>query len=194
MKSRYIIVPLLLAGIFAVGYGPVVFAESGSDDASESTTSMRTEDFGKRLEDKVRKEFDNLVRKSGPKLLVGEGGRVELNAGTVTAISGTQLTVSVFGISFKVETANARTDKGGNTTSPTVNSRVWIKGKINESTGVITAIDVRSFSDKKPDVEKPKKEGGVGTTSPNSAKKPEGFEEKIKELMEKLKKLQGGKS
>ncbi|KND47523.1 MAG: hypothetical protein AB199_03775 [Parcubacteria bacterium C7867-004] len=193
MKSRYLIIPLLLASVVALGAGSVAYAEQGS---TSGTITLTTDGSGTKVEEKARKEFDLLMKKRAPSIMIGMGGRADLDAAKVTAISGSTLTVSLFGHTFTVKTEGAKTNNGAWSATPTVGSRVWIKGKIDETTGVITATEVRSFT-----TEKPKMSGNATTTATVNASttmktdRPmlENAQMKIKELMEKIKKLQGEK-
>jgi hypothetical protein len=177
MKLRYLLIPVLAFTIVAGGTS-VAFARQGSDDDNEtaSTTS------GKR-EDRMRGEFDKLFRKSGPSIHIN-GGKAQLDAALVTDISGSDLTVKLFGLSYKVKTDSSTRFSKGTLSDIKVDSRIWVKGKVEESTGAILASDVRVFG--------LNAGSSTASTTLRNGKNGDKFEDKIRELLEKIKKLQGG--
>lgn len=166
MTMKYALVPLLVAALIGVFAIPV-FAESGSSNTEKK-------------QEREHKEFQTLLRKSGPSIHINGGGRAQLDAATVTAVSGSDLTVKLFGQTYKVNTATAEKTEG----TPAVDARVWVKGKVDESTGVIDAISVRTFT---------AKERGDDDTATSTDKKVklDGFQKQIEMLLERLKKLRG---
>lgn len=167
---KYALVPLLVAALIGVAAIPA-FAESGSSNAEKK-------------QEREHKVLETLLRKSGPSIHIGSGARAQIDAATVTAVSGSDLTVKIFGQTYKVNTATAEKTEG----TPTVDARVWIKGKVNESTGVIDAISVRTFTAK----ERVEDDDDHTATSTDKKGRPaESFQKQIEMLMEKLKKLRG---
>lgn len=168
MTMKYALVPLLVAALISAFAFPV-FAESGSSNTE------------KKLE-REQKAFQTLLRKSGPSIHIGSGARAQIDAATVTAVSGADLTVKLFGQTYKVNTATAEKTEG----TPVVDARVWIKGKVNESTGVIDAISVRTFTAK----ERVEDDDDTATSTDKKLR-TEDFKKQIELLLERLKKLRG---
>jgi len=168
VKFKYVILPVVFAAVLGLAAAPA-FAETAT-----STSEKKQE--------REHKALTTLLRKSGPSIHIGMGGRAQIDAAVVTAVSGSDLTVKLFGQTYKVSTANAEKTEG----IPAVDGRVWIKGKVNESTGVIDAVSVRTFTAK----EKKEKEEGTATTT-DKKMRPEGdFQKQINMLLEKIKQLQ----
>lgn len=168
MTMKYALVPLLVAALIGVAAIPAL-AESGSSNSE------------KKLE-REQKAFQTLLRKSGPSIHIGSAARAQIDAATVTAVSGSDLTIKLFGQTYKVNTATAEKTEG----TPTVDARVWIKGKVNESTGVIDAFSVRTFTAK----ERSDDDDDTATSTDKKGRVGD-FEEQLKALLEKLKKLRG---
>ncbi|MEK9184355.1 MAG: hypothetical protein AAB892_01330 [Patescibacteria group bacterium] len=173
MKMKYVIVPVLFAAVVGFVTAPV-FAESGS---TASSTSRKNED-------REHKALEGLFRKSGPSIHINAGGRANLDAALVTAVSGSELTVKLFGLSYKVNIANAQKKEG----TIAVDSRVWVKGKVDESTGTINAVSVRTFTPK--DKEDDDSDDDTASTT-NRTGKPNKLQEELQKLLEKLKALRG---
>lgn len=166
MTIKYAVIPLMLAAVIGLAAAPA-FAEDGSSNDDKK-------------QEREHKALTTLLRKSGPSIHIGAGGRAQLDAATITAVSGSDLTVKLFGQTYKVNTANAEKKEG----TLAVDARVWVKGKVNESTGVIDAISVRTFTVKE------KNNDGTATTTDKKLN-GEGFQKQIEMLMERLKKLRG---
>lgn len=166
MTIKYAVIPLMLAAIIGFAAAPA-FADSGSSNDDKK-------------QEREHKALTTLLRKSGPSIHIGSGARAQLDAATVTAVSGSDLTVKLFGQTYKVNTATAEKIEG----TPVVDARVWIKGKVNESTGVIDASSVRTFTVKE-------KQDDDNATTTDKSVRGETFQKQIEMLLERLKKLRG---
>lgn len=170
MTMKYALVPLLIAALMSVAALPA-FAESGSSHQDKK-------------QEKEHKVLQTLLRKSGPSVHIGAGGRAQLDAATITAVSGSDLTVKLFGQTYKVNTKTAEKTEG----TLTVDGRVWIKGIVNESTGVIDANSLRTFTAR---VSSDDDDDDTATSTDKKGRSMESFQKQIEQLMEKLKKLRG---
>lgn len=173
MKLNHFVIPLALVVLIGVAATPAL-ARQGSDDTKEDDHKET------RMQEREHKVLEGLMRKSGPSVHI-QGGKAALDAALVTAVSGDELTVKLFGMTYIVNTGSAK--KEG---TPAVDSRVWVKGKVNESNGEIDAVSVRTFT--------AKKAGSVevhASTTPVKLKSMD-FDGELKRLLEKLKSLKGG--
>lgn len=176
MKFTYVVIPVMLAAVIGLAAAPA-FAETSTTTAT-TTAKLRGHD---KIEARLGIEFDKLLRKSGPSVHIGMGGRAQLDAAKVTAVSGSEVTVALFGHSYKVKTDGA---KMKNDVSIAVGSHIWVKGKVDPATGVITADQVRAFTPKM-------KDGDEMATTTMKVKPSADFQVELKALLEKLKALQG---
>ncbi len=185
MHIKYAIIPLILALVVGFSAAPAYARQSNDDDNDQQEQEMEDEDEDDDEDDEEdtdedededteedQKEFTELSRKSGPKVLV-HNGKVELNAATVTEVGSSTATVSVFGLSFMVDTDDAEFKDG---TALEKGATAWIKGMINSTTGKVSATEVRTFT---------------GTGSDANASRIEALKKQVEELMERLKKLLG---
>jgi len=166
-KNSYIALALavvVLSGALHVAFGHSAFARVEVDD--ESKLKGR---FGEDFKDldrgfsKIFERFSNTPPAEAPaSILVNPDGDVRLTGAEVTAISGPQITVKLWGWNFTVDHSNARIigrinlpampaiDAAATPTAPSANfnigDKLMVKGTVNSSTGVIAASWVRNLS------------------------------------------------
>lgn len=91
-------------------------------------------------------EKENIMQ---PGLVINPSGEVQLKAGNLDAISGTTLTVTVFGLHLSVNAANANITGASSAAALgnlAVGDKVALNGKIDPSTGTVNAREIRDLT------------------------------------------------
>ncbi len=182
---------VIMAMVFFVSGSSNVFAQNegeGGDSSSATSVNGSSSGFGLGIGTpiapglKVRAENENKVQtnlneafdagsNSSPdatplSMSIGPQGQARITNGSVTAVNGNMLTVSVFGVNFSVDSSNANivgatalppipntatssatsTGTTSSTTSINVGDKVVVQGTIDSSTGIIKANTIRNLS------------------------------------------------
>lgn len=132
---------------------------------------MSTESFKKVSEKEVTKK-PLPQKQGGPALIIKEEGFTEIMKAKLVSVSGSTLSVTIFGIPLSISTSASTRFLGVTDASKmAVGHLLDIRGKTDSSTGIITATDVHDISQKDQSIAS--------------------LEQQIQALMEQLKKLKG---
>lgn len=180
MSKKYLISFLALATVFAVACAPV-FAEDNNQN-NEDATSVRPV-MAKMMGDGFQSDDFRMI---GMKLPVGLGQKglvvtpsdeVMIGGAKVVSVNSSTYNLNVLGLTVSVAT-NSDTKFSGtaSTTGVAVGDMVSVKGTIDETTGVITAKQVRD-------------ESQVSSAVSDLQAKIKALQDQIRQLLEQAKNL-----
>ncbi len=140
---------------------PVVTTTSSEGEGSSQPSNLYSyanawQSQAKNLEDAFSSAFDNTVQ-SGVKaeqmpssLSIGPNGQIRMTGASLTAVSGSNLTINVWGMTFNVNASQAQlagsSQQAIALTDMQVGDKLTVTGTIDPSTGAVTGQVVVDYS------------------------------------------------
>ena len=140
---------------------PIVATTSSEGEGSSQPSNLYSyanawQSQAKNLEDAFSSAFDNTVQ-SGVKveqmpssLSIGPNGQIRMTGASLTAISGSNLTINVWGLTFNVNASRAQLAGSSRQaialTDMQVGDKLTVTGTIDPSTGAVTGQVVVDYS------------------------------------------------